>query len=191
MVQLSLGDNYATVREYGLRVGQRISVTPGHHRLLVGLRETNAGLIGTLPFELDVPDFSRSTPSMSSVVLASAEGARVPTTHADLTLKGMLPVPQTSRRTFAHEDSLAVFAEVYGPPSQLANLALSATVEQEGGVRVADVSPTPHDDGHDERLSYTGRIDLRALAPGRYLLIVRAAGRDGKPVLRSTPFEVR
>jgi len=84
LLQLSLGGNYAAVRADGLRVGQRIEMPPGHHRLLIGLHETNGGLIGTLPFELDVPDFAKSTPSFGSIVLASAASARVQTTHADL-----------------------------------------------------------------------------------------------------------
>jgi hypothetical protein len=191
MLQLSLGDNYAAVHEHGLRIGQRVEVTPGHYRLLVGLREMNAGLIGTLPFELDVPDFSKSTPSISSIVLASAEAARIQTTHADLALKSMLPVPPTARRTFARDDGLAVFAEVYGPPSALAGLTISATVDRADGTRVGEVAATPHEPRRDGTMAFTGRLDLNALAPGRYLLAVRAARPGAKPVVRTTPFDIR
>jgi hypothetical protein len=191
LLQLSLGGNYASVRADGLRVGQRIEVPAGHHRLLVGLRETNGGLIGTLPFELDVPDFAKSTPSLSSIVLASAVAARVQTTHADLSLKNVLPSPPTARRAFTRDDRLAVFAELYGSPAQLAGVLISATIDREDGSRAVDVEATARDGRASAGVPYTGRADLRAVAPGRYALTVRAARPGNQPIVRSTPFEVR
>jgi hypothetical protein len=191
LLQLSLGDNFAAVRERGLRIGQRVELPPGHHRLLVGVREANGGLIGTLPFELDVPDFSKSSPSMSSIVLTSSEASRVQTTHADVTLRNVLPAPPTARRTFARGEQVAVFAEVYGSSSELAGMVVSATVDREDGTRAAGVDATPHARGENTSVAYTGRVNLRALAPGRYVLTVTAARPGGTRIARSTPLEVR
>jgi VWFA-related protein len=191
MLQLSLAGNFAEVREHGLRLGQRLALPPGHHRLLVGLREVNAGLIGTLPFELDVPDFSKAAPSMSSIVLTSAASAAVQTTHADASLKDVLPAPPTARRTFSRDDTLAVFAEVYGAAARLAGMEITATVDRADGTHAADVETASPVHRRDAGLAYTGRLRLRALEPGRYRLVVRGISQGATPIVRSTPFDVR
>jgi VWFA-related protein len=189
MVDLSLGANYQAVRDFGLRLGHRFEVPPGQYRLLVGLRESNGGLIGTLPFELDVPDFS--APSMSSIVIASAQAARMQTARPDLAMKGALPSPPTARRVFDRDDSLAVFAEAYGRSLVSSGLTMTATVEREDGTRVSEVAPGAPVSRAGASAAYTGQIDLRGLTPGRYVLTVSATRPGARPIARATPFEVR
>jgi hypothetical protein len=76
-------------------------------------------------------------------------------------------------------------------PAELANLAIAATVDREDGTHATDVEATAHDRRGDALVTYTGRVDLRTLAPGRYVLTVTAARPGRKPAVRSTAVEIR
>ncbi len=50
-------DTYERVKKYGLRANPRIELPPGRYQLRIGVRESGAGEMGTVFYDLDVPDF--------------------------------------------------------------------------------------------------------------------------------------
>ena len=193
-IDLTLRGNFDDVRAHGIRIGDRIELPPGHGRLLVGVREQNAGAIGTVPLEIDVPDFSKGRLSLSGILLTSAMSARVPTTHADMTLKDVLPAPPTSTREFSHDDVLTAFAEVYLNARDVsAAPAVSAQILGAGDVVVFDATKTAgavlkKKDARTYR--YTVRIPLTGLEAGRYRLRMTASSNGSKPVSRETSLSI-
>jgi len=52
-------DTYQRVRQVGLRLNPRIALAPGRYQLRIGVRELGAGLLGTVFYDLVVPDFAK------------------------------------------------------------------------------------------------------------------------------------
>jgi VWFA-related protein len=193
-IDLSLRGNYGDVRAHGIRIGHHVELAPGHYRLMVGVREQNAGIIGTVPLDVDVPDFSKGAVALSGILLTSAMSAQVPTTHADPTLKDVLPAPPTARRDFARDDVLTAFAEVYdntrdasGPP------AMSAQILGPDGSIAYDSTKYPgaaltKKDARTYR--YSVRIPLAPLGAGQYRLRFTATSNGSKPASRETSFSI-
>ncbi len=46
-------------RQHGLRANSRVELPPGRYQVRVGVRESGAGEMGTVFYDLDVPDFGR------------------------------------------------------------------------------------------------------------------------------------
>jgi hypothetical protein len=193
-IGLSLRGNYDDVRSHGLRIGHHIDLMPGRYRLMVGVREQNAGLIGTVPLDIDVPDFSKGAVALSGIVMTSAMSAQVPTTHADLSLKDVLPAPPTAQREFSRDDVLTALAEVYDNQRE-ASAAPQVSVQiQDAGGRV--VYDSTRNSGaalkkRDARTyGYVLQIPLKPLEPGRYRLIFTAGAGGSKVVTRETSLSI-
>src|SRR5262249_17931259 len=98
----------------GFRYARRLEVPPGRYQLRVGAREGNGGAVGSVMYDLDVPDFSKAPLDMSGLALASAwAGAERPTASPDPVFKDVLPGPPVAAREFPRNDTLAYFVEVY------------------------------------------------------------------------------
>jgi VWFA-related protein len=188
---------HAAVVARGLRLTQRLALPPGQHTVRVGARELTGGGVGTLSYDLDVPDFYKNPLSMSGVVLTSkASGAR-PTAVPDSELKDILPGPPTAQREFVAGDTMAAFAEVYDTQGNTPHkIDITATVNQDGGRRVfahSEERGTDELQGARGGFGYRVDIPLQDFAPGDYVLTVEARSRlSGNPTVRQDiPFRVR
>jgi hypothetical protein len=197
-VQLNLSDQTrSAVVGRGLRMLQRLPLAPGSYTLRVGMREQNGGAIGTLSYDLDVPDFYKAPLSMSGVVLTSkAAGAR-PTPAPDAELKSILPGPPTAVREFVPADTLTAFAELYDTQGATPHrVDITATIKADGGRPVfsqTEERATEELQGARGGFGYRVEIPLRDLQPGSYVLTVEARSRlSGNPTVREDiPFTVR
>ncbi len=63
--------------------------------------------------DLQVPDFAKASFSISGLVLTSPRRAVMPSPRVDEQMKVVLPGPPVAMRTFAQNDEIALFAEVY------------------------------------------------------------------------------
>ncbi|MGH9408705.1 MAG: hypothetical protein ACRD1V_04560, partial [Vicinamibacterales bacterium] len=186
---------YHAVRDRGIRLAERFAIKPGQYRLMIGAREINGGLIGTVPLDVAVPDFARDAPSISGILMTSTSAAGVVTTGADMTLKQFMPAPPTAERTFTRADMLSLFAEVYARPGASSHApVVSASVVSYDGSQSHPVSagvPAARPGSPPGTYVYTGRIPLQAFAPGRYLLRIVASAADAAPRHeRDVPFVV-
>ena len=190
-IDLALRRNYEAVRQDGMRIERRLETPPGRYRILVGVREANGGLIGTVPYDLDVPDFGKSDVSISGIVLTSQSASRIPTARPDPAFKGVLPAATTALRVFPRTDTVTLLAELYDnrkPPH--ASLTVRTSVVAESGAEVFSASEERAATSAGAR--YIANIPLAHAAPGRYVLRVTAAkSKDGKPVVeRAVVFRV-
>ena len=193
-------ETYNAVRQGAFRIIRRIQVTPGKYHVRVGARESGAGKTGTVIFELDVPDYSKTALGMSGVAIASAWGSRVPTAVPDPKaneFKDVLPSPPSAAREFPRNDTLSVFAEIYDNEIKTPHrVDITATILADDGKVVqtrADERKSEELQGAAGGYGYTTQFPLTGLAPGRYVLRVSAKSRLGnsEAVTREVEFRVR
>ena len=178
----------------------RVELPPGRYQLRVGVRESGAGEMGTVFYDLQVPDYTSNGLAMSGLLL-TAESARSQfTAQPDSQLPPeSLPAPATSRRTFGRNDVLNVFAEIYDNISsrEPQRLEVITTLTGEGGVaafssRESLTGSSSGGNARNARIPLTKQIPLNDVRPGRYVLRVeaRALGGTAKPVVRETTITV-
>ena len=64
----------AIVEQTGLRALSRVELPPGRYQLRVAANELSSKAVGTVLYDLDVPDFTKAPLTMSGVALTSAVG---------------------------------------------------------------------------------------------------------------------
>jgi VWFA-related protein len=73
VVQLKLRpQTWQTVTRSGVRISRRLEIPPGRYQLRVGARDTVGGAVGSVLYDLEVPDFSKEGLTMSGLLLTSA-----------------------------------------------------------------------------------------------------------------------
>jgi VWFA-related protein len=188
---------HALVARNGVRITRRLEVPSGRYQLRVGVRDAGSGAIGSVLYDLDVPDFSKSDLSMSGLLITSPTANQVPTANPDADFKAVMPGPPAALREFPQTDTLAVFTEVYDNLAKTPHrVAIKSSVLADNGTVVFQAE--------DERVSeelkggtggygHTAAIPLKGLAPGRYVLRVEARIllSDGATAAREVEFRVR
>jgi hypothetical protein len=198
VVQLNLKpETHATITRSGVRIGRRLDVPPGHYQLRVGARDAGSGATGSVLYDLDVPDFSKESLSMSGVLLTSASANVIPSVNPDPEFKAVLPGPPSATREFPRNDSIALFTEVYDNQTRTPHrVAIKASVLADDGTVVytaGDERSSAELQGQKGGYGYTATIDTKALAPGRYVLRVEAQTllANGPSVKRELEFRIR
>ena len=175
-IDLSLSpEEYAEVMEQGLRLRAPVTLLPGRYQLRVAGGNTQSGKIGSVMYDLDVPDFDKGPLTMSAVAVS--------TTTAD-------PTMSTVEREFAGGTRLALYVEVYdnvrgrGP----------RTIDLKIGVRNAEgrIVRTVGD-RRTRTAQGTETIDVGVplnMEAGRYVLHVEATSGE-TTVNREIPIMVR
>jgi hypothetical protein len=176
-------DTYERVKAMGLRVNPRIALAPGRYQVRIGVRESGAGELGSVFYDLDVPDFAKGDVAMSGLLMTAASSRLILTPEPDTAVPAaLLPGPATSRREFPQGDTLNVFAEVYdNSRGQRRDIEVTTTLLAETGT---DVFRSTQSLGADRQgtsrnssFQYSTSIPLKDIAPGRYLLRVEASAR--------------
>ena len=173
----------ALIQQSGMRTLDRLQIPAGRYQLRVAAHDVSGGAVGSVLYDLDVPDFTRGPLLMSGLVLTSVAGSRVPTVHPDADLKEMLPSPPMGSRIFPLGDELALFAEIYdnegGSPHKV-DIATTVTSD-EGKVlfKTDEVRDSSDLQGKSGGYGYAGRVPLAGLPVGMYVLKVEARSRLG------------
>lgn len=181
-------ETHNRVEQHGLRANPRLELPPGRYQLRIGVRESGAGEMGTVFYDLDVPDFTRGPLNMSGLLLTAASAQRTLTVQADPITSKLLPGAATSRRAFTSSDVLAVYAEIYengsgGPPRRV-DVTTRLVDETGRDVSVArevlERAPAARGD-RSATFVVSKEVALKDVAPGRYLLRVEAQRRGDTP----------
>ena len=93
-------ETHALVMKNGVRLTRRLELPPGGYQLRIGAREANGGLVGSVMYDLDVPDFSKTDLSMGGILLTASSAGRIPTANPDPDFKDILPGSPTAVRVF-------------------------------------------------------------------------------------------
>jgi VWFA-related protein len=171
------------IEQTGLRMLNRLDLPPGKYQLRVAAHDATGGNVGSISYDLVVPDFQKSSFSMSGVVLTSARGSQLPTVRADEQLKQVLPGPPISMRSFPQNDEIVLFAEVYdndgAKPHKVDIVATITTDEGRQLFKTDETRDSTDLGGARGGYGYTTKIPMKDLAPGRYVLTVQAKSRLG------------
>jgi VWFA-related protein len=175
-------DTAKRVSATGFRVISSLDLAPGRYSLRVAVREANTRKAGSVMFDVEVPEFTKSPLAMSDIALTSALSGIAPTVRPADPLEKLLPGPLTTYREFTAADELALFTEIYDNVTQPHTVEITASVKAEGGTSVYQT--TEERDSADLKGSAGGhgfqtRIPLKNLAPGLYVLRVDATMRIG------------
>ena len=190
-------ESFTRVKTGGLRVNPRLLLEPGRYQIRVGARETVGSRVGTVFYDLLVPDFRKEPLMLSGMLITAASANAAMTAMPDPAPPKLLQGPAVSRRTFARNDTLRVFAEIYDNSSsrQPRQIDTAVSLLSESGQEVfgaRDTIPNPADAAHWTAFGLTRDIALKDIAPGRYLLKVEATARgSSNPAARETLITVR
>jgi len=184
------------IEQTGLRMLNRLDLPPGKYQLRIAAHDSAGGNVGSVQYDLEVPDYAKVPFSMSGLVLTSASGSGLPTVKADEQLKPMLPGPPIAMRAFPQNDEVALFTEVYdngGATAHKVDITTTVTTD-EGRVLFKTEETRDSTDLAGKRggYGYTTRIPMKDLALGSYVLKVEAKSRLGAtpPVARELQFSV-
>ena len=189
-------ESKARIEQTGLRMLNRLDLPPGKYQLRIAAHDPSGGNVGSVQYDLDVPDFAKAPFSISGLVLTSASGSAFPTAKADEQLKPMLPGPPIALRAFPQNDEIALFTEVYdnaGATPHKVDITTTVTTDEGKALfKTDEVRDSTDLGGKRGGYGYTTRIPLKDLALGSYVLKVEAHSRLGAtpPVARELQFTV-
>lgn len=176
-------ESYSRVKTGGLRVNPRLMLEPGRYQVRVGARERVGSRVGTVFYDLVVPDFRKEGLLLSGMLITSAAAQSGMTAMPDPAAPAQLPGPAVSRRTFARSDRLTVFAEIYDNSSgrQPRQIDTAVTLLSESGQEVFAARDAIDNPPAARWTTYglTQDVPLAKLAAGRYLLKIDARLRGG------------
>jgi VWFA-related protein len=172
------------ISQTGMRTLSRLDLLPGRYQIRVVANDLSTKSVGSVLYDLDVPDFTKDPISMSGLVLTSAAASRVPTVRPDDELKQVLPAPPMGSRIFPVGDQLSLFVEVYdnagGSPHKVDITTTVTADEGKGMFKAEDVRDSSELQGKSGGYGYTTAVPLEGMPPGLYVLKVEARSRLGQ-----------
>ena len=187
-------DTKARVQQTGIRLLSRMNVPPGRYQLRVAAHDMAGGALGSVLYDLEVPDFEKAPLVMSGLVLTSASSATEPTAKPDADLRPVLPGPPVAARSFPQNDQMAFFTDVYDNDlSAVHTLDVTATLTSDEGRVVfknAEERSTTDLGGKRGGFGYGTAISLKDYAPGLYVLKVEARSRLGNNATASREVQI-
>jgi hypothetical protein len=184
------------VKRTGVRLISQLELPPGRYQIRVGVHETTGGASGTVPYDLEVPDYSEMPFALSGVLLTSSAAESFATANQDADWTGLLPAPPVAVRVFSASDTLTWFVEAYDDSSLAPHdINYTATVEDANdGRTLAETRDTRTIEAGAGRQAhgFTTSYPLRDLDPGMYVLRVSASTTVGNHTARhDILFEVK
>jgi VWFA-related protein len=171
-------ETHAAVVKNGVRMTRRLSLPPGRYQLRIGARESNGGRVGSVMYDLDVPDFSKGDLNMGGLLLTSASSTRIPTANPDADFKDILPSSPTALREFPSGDELALAVDIYDNRAFTAHrVEVRTTLTADNGTAVfssRDERKSEELKGATGTFGHVAQVPLKGVAPGRYVLRVEA-----------------
>jgi VWFA-related protein len=176
----------ARVAQTGFRLLNRLELAPGRYQLRVASHDTGGGVAGSVTYDLEVPDYSKTAFSMSGLVMTSMSGSTMVTVKGDNELKEILPAPPIAVRSFPQNDEIALFAEIYDNASSTPHkVDIVTTIQSDDGrvlYKSEEERASSELQGAKGGYGYVARVPLTDVTPGDYVLNVQAKSRLGKDV---------
>jgi VWFA-related protein len=171
------------VLQTGFRMLNRMDLPPGRYQLRVAAHDLG-GPVGSVLYNIEIPEYSKLPFSMSGVLLTSLSGASMITARPDEETRTILPAPPIAQRTFPQNDEIALFVEIYDNGNTAPHKVDVATLIRSDEGRVFFKNEEERDStelqGKRGGYGYTARIPLTGLEPGPYVLTVEARSRLGR-----------
>lgn len=177
-------DTKTRIEQTGLRMLNRMDLAPGRYQLRVAARDSGNTALGSVVYDLEVPDFYKAPMAMSGLTLTSLAGASMATMKPDEQLKSVLPAPPVALRAFPQNDEIALFAEVYDNSGKAPHKVdiVTSVITDDGKTmfKIQDERDSSDLQGGKGGYGYTARVPLSDIPPGLYVLSVDARSRLGE-----------
>jgi VWFA-related protein len=170
-------ETHALVAKNGVRLTRRLELAPGRYQLRIGARESVGGRLGSVMYDIDVPDFSKGDLLMGGLLLTSASASRIPTANPDPDFKEIMPASPSAVRAFPTGDELSTAVDVYDNRAATPHrVEIRTSLTADNGTVVF----SSRDERRTDELKggntfgHVAAIPLKGVAPGRYVLRVEA-----------------
>ncbi len=174
------------VEQSGLRMFNRLDLPAGRYQLRIAARDVSKSIVGSVIYDLEVPDFYKMPFGISGLTLTSLGSGAMMTAKPDEQLRTVMPALPVAQREFAQKDELALFAEVYDNSGNSAHKVdiVTSVLTDEGRVlfRTEETRDSSELQGAKGGYGYTARVPLSGVPPGIYVLSVEARSRLGKDI---------
>jgi VWFA-related protein len=184
------------IEQSGFRVLNRFNLPPGRYQVRIASHDSNGGRVGSVAYDLEVPDFYKLPFSMSGVVLTSLSTGGMMTLKPDEQLQQVLPAAPVSQRAFPRNDEIALFAEIYdnaGDTPHRVDILTTLTAD-DGRVlfKAEEERSSAEIGGARGGYGYMARVPLNDVPPGSYVLTVEARSRlgDNPTATRRVPIRI-
>jgi len=171
------------VEQAGLRVFNRMELPPGRYEMRVAAHDQGGGNVGSVSYDVEVPDFYKLPFSMSGVVMTSLATGAMVVAKNDEEIKNLLPAPPVAARSFPQSDEIALFTEVYDNQAATPHkVDITTTLTADDGkvvYKVDEERSSTEIEGKRGGYGYSVRVPLHDIAPGSYVLGVAARSRLG------------
>lgn len=183
------------VRRTGVRLMSRLDLPAGRYQLHIGASESTGSAVGTVPFDVEVPEYAKLPFGMSGLLLTAASADLYVTPNPDPLLKDVLPSSPIVNRTFRSDDTVLSFAEIYDGPGRVAHTidVVTSVLDAATGRSLYELrdslaaEPSAGMSTHGVK----ALIPLKGIAPGAYVLRVVATSAAGSQTARrAVPFDV-
>jgi VWFA-related protein len=187
-------ETYQRVRSAGVRANPRIVLPPGRYQLRIGAREMSSGTLGSVFYDLTVPDFTKDPLMVSGVLLSAPSSELLFNAQPDPAVAQLLRGAPTSRREFLRSDTLSLLTEIYDNSAsrQPRQIDVAVRLVGESGHEVfaaRDSLANSADPKKWDVYAYTKDIPLKDVPPGRYLLRLEAQVRGNQNAPAPAAFE--
>jgi VWFA-related protein len=152
----------------------RLDLVPGHYQLRIAADSSIERKSGSVYCDLDVPDFSRGSLSLSGVVLTATPGT---TAARKEVLATLLPVVPTALRDFDTSQQVTAFVRVYaGSSGPIGQVQIATRIRNAADDVVYQQTADLRAEGFSNERAAEYRVDLpmAALQPGPHLLTIEA-----------------
>jgi VWFA-related protein len=187
-------DTKANVDRGGVRLISVVELPPGRYQIRIGAHESTAGTVGTLPYDIEIPDYAKTPFSMSGLFITSSFAGNYATGSQETDWQGLLPTPPVANRVFSPAEALTWFTEVYDNSSDTAHGVNFVSTIQDGrdGRTLVEARDTRVVQRRGQGHGFTTDYPLRDLRPGMYVLRVQATSTQGNHTAqREVLFEVK
>ena len=183
-------ETQARIEQSGFRLLNRMDLPPGRYQVRMAAHDSGGGNIGSVVYDLEVPDFFKTPFSIAGLVMTSASASALPTARPDELLRPFMPGPPVGVRDFPVTDEIILFTEVYdNQTSSTPHKVDIVTTVTSDDAKVLFKNETEHSSselaGKKGGYGHTERIPLKDIGPGKYVVRVEARSRLGKDITAS------
>jgi len=182
------------VQKEGIRLLTRLDMPAGRYQLRVASHD-EGGAAGSVLYDLDVPDFSKERLTISGLVITSPSASQMPTVKPDNELRMLLPGPPAGVRSFAQNEQIALFTDVYdNDVTPVHKVDITTTLTSDAGRVVyknEEERSTSDLEGKKGGFGIGTTLSLSDYEPGLYVLKVEARSRLGADVMAAREMQIQ
>jgi VWFA-related protein len=188
-------DTYEQVMKSGMRMLLDTELAPGRYQMRVAAGN-GGSKAGSVVYDIDVPDFSKTPLVLSGVIVGSDATSRIGTMNAKTGFASTLPGNVSATRHFMTGELLGLYVEAY---ENLHNatphtVTFTAELRADGGTavrRVSEERSSTELQGKRGGYGFNAQLRLDEVAAGLYVIHVEARANVGDRPTVSKDIQIR